>query len=77
MKNVVIYSTPTCTYCKMTKEFLTEHDVPFTDYNVADDTERRQEMVDKSQQKGVPVVDIEGNILVGFNKEKLTEFLEL
>ncbi|MCK5059847.1 MAG: NrdH-redoxin [Candidatus Pacebacteria bacterium] len=77
MKNVNIYSTPTCVYCKMVKDFLTEHNVSFTDYNVADDAEKRQEMVDKSQQMGVPVTDIEGDIIVGFNKEKLTELLGL
>jgi len=77
MKNVTIYSTPTCVYCKMSKEFFAEHKVPFTEHNVAADMEKRQEMIDKSQQMGVPVIDIEGDIIVGFNEEKLKELLGL
>ncbi len=77
MKNITIYSTPTCHYCHLVKDFLTENNVTFTDYNVAEDADKRQEMLDKTGQMGVPVVDIEGEIMVGFNEEKLREVLNI
>lgn len=77
MKNVTIYSTPTCTYCKMTKEFFGENSVEFTDFDVSQDEAKRNEMVEKSGQMGVPVIDIEGEIIVGFDEPKLRELLEL
>ena len=55
-KNVTIYSTPTCHFCHMTKDFLKEKGIGFTDYNVASDLEKRQEMIQKSGQMGVPVI---------------------
>ena len=75
MKNVVIYSTPSCQYCQMTKGFLKENNVPFTDYDVSQDEAKRAEMVEESGQMGVPVIDIEGEIIVGFNEAKLKELL--
>lgn len=77
MKNVTIYSTPTCTYCKMTKEFFGENSVEYTDFDVSQDESKRNEMVEKSGQMGVPVIDIEGEIVVGFDEPKLRELLEL
>ena len=77
MKNITIYSTPTCHYCHMAKEFLTENNISFTDHNVAEDAEKRQEMLEKTGQMGVPVIDIEGEIMVGFNEEKMKELLGL
>ncbi len=77
MKEVTIYSTPTCHFCHMTKEFLTAHNIPFTDHNVATDLERRKEMVEKSGQMGVPVVVIGDEMMVGFNEERLKEALGL
>ena len=77
MKQISIYSTPTCTYCKSAKEFFTENNVAFQEYNVADDMVRRQEMIERSGQMGVPVIMIDQNIIVGYNKAKLTELLEL
>ena len=74
-KQVKIYSTPTCPYCKMAKAFLKENNVEFTDINVADDEAAAKEMVDKSGQMGVPVIDIEGEIIVGFDKGKLKKAL--
>ena len=56
MKNVVIYSTPTCHFCQMTKEFLKENNIEYTDYDVSTDAEKRQEMIEKSGQMGVPVI---------------------
>lgn len=77
MKQVSIYSTPSCTYCKSAKEFFAENNVAFQEYNVADDMVRRQEMIERSGQMGVPVIIIDQNIVVGYNKTKLTELLGL
>lgn len=77
MKQVSIYSTPSCTYCKSAKEFFAENNVQFQEYNVADDMVRRQEMIERSGQMGVPVIMIDQNIIVGYNKAKLTELLGL
>lgn len=74
-KKVIIYSTPSCVYCKMAKEFFTEHNVQYEDKNVAVDATAREEMVKKSEQMGVPVIDIEGEILVGFDEEALQKSL--
>lgn len=71
-KNITIYSTPTCHFCQMTKEFLTEHNIPYTEYNVAADMEKRQEMIEKSGQMGVPVITIGDDLIVGFDKAKLS-----
>ena len=77
MKKVTIYSTPTCTYCKMSKEFFTENKVEYIENDVSQDEAKRNEMVEKSGQMGVPVIDIEGEIVVGFDEAKLRELLEL
>ncbi len=61
----------------MAKDFLTENNISFTDHNVAEDAEKRQEMLEKTGQMGVPVIDIEGEIMVGFNEEKMKELLGL
>jgi glutaredoxin 3 len=76
-KKVTIYTTPTCTYCKMTKEFLVENKVAYEDKDVTTDEVARNDMIQKSGQMGVPVVDIEGEIIVGFNKDKLSELLSI
>lgn len=75
MKTVTIYSTPTCHFCQMTKEYLAEHNIPFTEHNVANDLEKRQEMIDKSGQMGVPVVLIDDELIVGFDKRRFDELL--
>lgn len=75
MKNVKIYSTPTCTYCNMAKDFFKEKGVAYEEYNVATDLEKRKEMVEKSGQMGVPVIDVEGQITVGFDKDALSHVL--
>lgn len=72
MKNVTIYSTPTCTYCNQAKEFFKTNNVQYTEYNVGADTDKRKEMIDKSGQMGVPVIDIDGDITVGFDQTKLS-----
>jgi glutaredoxin-like YruB-family protein len=76
MKKVEIYSTASCHFCHMAKEFLTENNVPFVDYNVGTDTEKRNEMVEKSGQLGVPVIVVDDkDLMIGFNKEHLASLL--
>ncbi len=75
MKNVIIYSTPTCHYCGLAKEYFKAHGVNYTEHNVASDLEQRKIMVDKSGQLGVPVIDVEGDITVGFDEAHLAEVL--
>ncbi len=76
-KQVTIYSTPTCHFCHMAKEFFTEHNIPFTDYDVGSDLEKRKEMVARSRQMGVPVIFVGDEMMVGFDRERLTSALEL
>ncbi len=75
MSTVTIYSTPTCHFCHMAKDFFKEHNVEFTDYNVGEDPAKRTEMIQKSGQMGVPVIQIDNNLIVGFNKPKIVELL--
>ncbi len=77
MATVKIYSTPSCTWCHKTKEFLTEHKVDFTDVNVAENPDAGQEMIKKSGQTGVPVIEIGDEIIVGYNEDKLKDLLKL
>jgi len=74
-KNVTIYSTPTCPYCKRAKDYLTQKGIPFTDYNVAEDKEKAKEMIQKSKQMGVPVIIVGDEVIVGFNQAKLDSLL--
>lgn len=71
MKNVSIYTTPTCGYCRMAKDFFKEHNIAYIEYDVAADTEKRKEMIDKSGQMGVPVIFIGDDMVIGFNEEKI------
>lgn len=75
MTNVKIYSTPSCVYCKMAKEFFAKNNVQYSEYNVAEDGKAREEMVAKSHQLGVPVIDVDGQIIVGFDKATLANLL--
>ncbi len=68
---IKIYSTPTCTYCKMAKSYFQQKNVSFTEFDVSKDQAKAQEMVSKSGQMGVPVIDIDGKIIVGFNKAEI------
>lgn len=74
-KKVVIYTTPTCGYCKMAKEFLTEKGVSFEEHDVASDLEMRKAMVEKSGQMGVPVITVGEEVMVGFDKEQLAKLV--
>ena len=78
MKKVEIYSTPTCHFCHMAKEYFTANNVPFSDYNVATDTAKRTEMLEKSGQMGVPVIIVDDkDLIVGFDQEHLASLLGL
>ena len=77
MKNVTVYSTPKCHFCHMAKDFFKANDIAFTDYNVATDLDKRKEMMDKTGQMGVPVIEIDGKTVVGFNKPEIAKMLVL
>jgi len=70
-KHVTIYSTPTCHFCQMAKEFFAEKNVPFTAYDVGSDATKRMEMIKLTGQLGVPVIVVDGAIMVGFDRQKL------
>ncbi|MFH1766838.1 MAG: glutaredoxin domain-containing protein [Patescibacteria group bacterium] len=74
---VIVYSTPTCPWCKRAKQFFDENNVEYIDYDVSVDQEKAQEMIKKSGQMGVPVVDIDGQITVGFDEKTIREMLKL
>lgn len=74
-KTVTIYSTPTCHFCQMTKDFLKEKGITYTEHNVASDLEKRQEMIQKSGQMGVPVIFVGDEMIIGFDQEKLVSTL--
>jgi len=72
---VSLYSTPTCSYCRKAKDYFRQLKVPFTEYNVAADQARANEMLRKSGQMGVPVIDINGRVIVGFNQNEIERAL--
>lgn len=72
---IVIYTTPTCVFCKLAKAYFQENGIAYEEKNVAADSEARDLMIQKSNQLGVPVVDIDGTIIVGFDKERLGEII--
>ena len=74
---VKVYSTSTCPWCTTAKEFLKKNKVKFEDINVGEDQAAAQEMMEKSGQMGVPVIDIDGQIIIGFDEAKLKKALEL
>jgi glutaredoxin 3 len=74
---VTIYSTPTCHFCHMAKEYFTAHNVAYEDYNVSADIEKRKEMIEKSGQMGVPVIYIGDEMIVGYDEEKFKQLLSL
>jgi glutaredoxin 3 len=70
-KTVTIYTTPTCHFCKLAKEFFAEKNVQYTAYDVSVDAEKREEMINLTGQLGVPVIQIGEDIMVGFDREKI------
>jgi len=77
MKTVTIYSTNTCHYCNLAKDFFKQHNIAYTEHNVGTDMEKRQEMINFTHQLGVPVIRIDDTILVGFQESKVAELLEI
>ncbi|MFH0806374.1 MAG: glutaredoxin domain-containing protein [Candidatus Brennerbacteria bacterium] len=75
MKTVTIYTTSSCVYCKIAKAFFTEKNVAYTEKDVVTDMAARAEMVQKSGQLGVPVIDVQGTIIVGFDRDALAHAL--
>ncbi len=75
MKNVKVYSTSTCPYCTVAKNLLEEQNIEFENVDVGNDQEAAKEMIEKSGQMGVPVIDIDGEILVGFDKVAMMKAL--
>ncbi len=73
---ITVYSTPTCQFCKMAKDYFQENGFEFEDIDVSQDQAKAQEMVEKSGQMGVPVIEIDGQVVVGFNKPVIEQLLE-
>lgn len=72
---IEIFSTPTCHFCHMAKDWLTAKGIPYTDYNVAEDMEKRKEMVEMTGQLGVPVIKVGNDIMIGFNPDHMAKLL--
>lgn len=75
MKEVTIYSTSSCHYCQLAKEYFKAHNVAYTEYNVGEDAEKRKEMVALTGQLGVPVIHIGDTVLVGFQEKMVADLL--
>ena len=75
MKKITIYSTPWCHFCHQAKEYFKSKNIEFTDIDVSVDQARADEMIKKSGQMGVPVIDIDGQLIIGFDKSKIEELL--
>lgn len=73
--SIKIYSTSTCHWCKMAKEYFKSKEIKYEEYDVGADSEKASEMVKKSGQRSVPVIDIDGTIIIGFNKEAIDEII--
>ena len=77
MANVKIYTTPACVYCKMAKDYFAKHGVNYTEFNVVIDEKAREEMISKSHQLGVPVIEIDGEVFVGFDRGGIAKALKI
>ena len=75
MAKVTIYSTPTCVYCKMAKDFFAKNSIAYDEHDVAADTAARKVMFDKTHQMGVPVITVDEQVIVGFDNETLEKAL--
>jgi len=76
MTNITVYSTKMCPYCVMAKKYLEFKNIAFTDVDVSSDYSKALEMVKKSGQQGVPVIEIDGQIIVGFDRQKIDQILK-
>lgn len=75
-KDIKIYSTPTCHFCHMAKDYFKENNIEYTEFDVAADAEKRAEMMEKTGQMGVPVIEIGEEVIIGFNEGKISELLK-
>ena len=75
MANIKIYTTPTCAFCKMAKDYFKSKNLEYTEYDVSKDIPKQKEMIEKTGQFGVPVIDVNGKIVIGFDKPKINEYL--
>lgn len=74
---ITIYSTPTCVYCKTLKEYLASRQITYKEIDVSENEKELEKMVAISGQMGVPVVEIDGNVVIGFDREKIDQILKL
>lgn len=74
---VEVYSTPFCAYCKIAKEYFAKNNIPYVEYDVSRDAAKQQEMIAKTHQYGVPVIVINGKIVLGFDKARINQLLGL
>ena len=75
MKHIGIYSTPVCVYCKKAKDLFQKNNIQYEEYDVLKDEKKRDEMITRTGQMGVPVIDIDGHLMVGFDERKIKELL--
>lgn len=76
-QNITIYTTPTCAYCKMAKAFFNQHNIVYVEKDVSVDEKAQEEMMEKSHQLAVPVIDIDGKIIVGFDRPQVAAALNI
>ena len=75
MTTVTLYTTPTCAYCHMAKDYFKEHNIAYEEKDVTVDIPAQEAMIEKSGQMGVPVIDVGGEIVIGFDRVRLGELL--
>ncbi len=75
MKDVIIYSTASCHYCNLAKEYFKAHGVAYTEHNVGTDVDKRKEMIELTGQMGVPVIRIGDHVTVGFQESAIAQML--
>lgn len=76
MKEIKMYSTPTCHFCHMAEDYFKSKNISYTKYDVAADSAKREEMIEKTGQMGVPVIEIGDEVIIGFNQEKIESLLD-
>ncbi len=77
MPQVTLYTTPTCTYCKVAKKYFEENDVEYEEYDISQDMQKAERVVEMTRQTGVPVIEVDGEFIIGFDKRKLASALGL
>ena len=77
MPKVTLYTTPTCTYCIMAKDWFRENKIEYEEFDVSQDEEKRKELVEKTGQMAVPVIEVNEETIIGFDKGKLSELLKI